>query len=180
MCSVILITEHISRDSCLVEHQYGEWRSALLLPRFLRHTHPLRHSDRSVPLPSVLALSAFLLANRRRVCDDADMASTKSTEITYRKTRGGRWAVQGPAVIVRPGATVVVRLRNGGSKPETIESVGKTFTRDGVGPVDGGPARSNRPTRRRGRSCRGWDEDHEDCLSFGPCGPNCEYAPTYR
>ena len=35
MCSVILITEHISRDSCLVEHQYGEWRSALLLPRFL-------------------------------------------------------------------------------------------------------------------------------------------------
>src|SRR5690606_12777503 len=35
MCSVILITEHISRDSCLVEHQYGAWRSGLLLPRFL-------------------------------------------------------------------------------------------------------------------------------------------------
>lgn len=35
MCSVILITEHISRHLTSVEHQYGEWRSALLLPRFL-------------------------------------------------------------------------------------------------------------------------------------------------
>src|SRR5690606_34559100 len=29
MCSVILITEHISRHLTSVEHQYGEWRSAL-------------------------------------------------------------------------------------------------------------------------------------------------------
>src|SRR5690606_38804199 len=37
MCSVILITEHISRHLTSVEHQYGEWRSrsGLLLPRFL-------------------------------------------------------------------------------------------------------------------------------------------------
>src|SRR5690606_29024141 len=33
--ALILITEHISRHLTSVEHQYGEWRSALLLPRFL-------------------------------------------------------------------------------------------------------------------------------------------------
>ena len=104
-----------------------------------------------------------------------------STEITYRKTKSGRWAVMGPAVIVRPGATVVVRLKDGGSKPETIESVGKPFVRDGVEMVYGYPARStDRPTRRRSRRYSGWDEDHEDCLSLGPCGPDCEYAHIYR
>ena len=110
------------------------------------------------------------------------MASTKTTKITYRKTKGGRWAVQGPAAIVRPGATVTVQLKNGGTKTETIESVGKPFTRDGVEMVYGYPARStNRPTRRRSRRYNnGWDEDHEDCLTFGPCGPKCEYAHIYR
>ena len=109
------------------------------------------------------------------------MAST-TTKITYRKTKSGRWVVQGPATIVRPRTTVIVQLKNGGTKTETIESVGKPFTRDGVEMVYGYPARStNRPTtRRRSRRYSGWDEDHEDCLSFGPCGPNCEYAHIYR
>lgn len=102
------------------------------------------------------------------------MSTATATKTTYRKTRKGEWVVCGPADTVRPGATVTVTKRSGETKSETIASVGKTFTADGVEQVYG---YLDRPARRRTRPSNGWTaDDHEDCLSFaGGCGPRCPH-----
>jgi hypothetical protein len=50
----------------------------------------------------------------------------------FRKTRGGRWAVLGPAEVVKAGATVTVKKRDGTEVEVEIADTGKPFERDGV------------------------------------------------
>lgn len=50
-----------------------------------------------------------------------------TTTITYRKTKTGEWVVMGPTTAIRSGATVTVTKRDGSTKTERIESVGKAF-----------------------------------------------------
>lgn len=56
---------------------------------------------------------------------------TKTQNPSYRKSKSGQWVVFGPASIVRPGEVGVAK-RDGSTKIEHIESVGKTFAVDGV------------------------------------------------
>ena len=53
-------------------------------------------------------------------------------ELVYRKTRGGAVAIFGPADVIYPGAVVQVRKKDGTVQTETIKSVGKIFSRDGI------------------------------------------------
>lgn len=57
--------------------------------------------------------------------------------ITYRKTRDGQWVAYGPASEIKPDTTVTVTKKNGETKEEYIESVGKPFTVDGTKMVYG-------------------------------------------
>ncbi len=83
--------------------------------------------------------------------------TTTSGSITWRKTQSGQWAVCGPAEQIRPGATVVVAKRSGGTSTVEIESVGKTFDRDGV------PSRYGYPAERSsGGSAGSYGEDEQD------------------
>lgn len=50
----------------------------------------------------------------------------------FRKTRGGRWAVLGPADVVKPGATVSVEKKDGTTVDVEIADTGKPFDKDGV------------------------------------------------
>lgn len=50
-----------------------------------------------------------------------------SKTCTYRKTKAGEWVVMGPVSVVKPGAVVTVTKKDGTSKTERIESVGKAF-----------------------------------------------------
>ncbi len=50
---------------------------------------------------------------------------------TYRKTKQGQWVAFGPASVIRVGQVTVAK-RDGTTKTETVESVGRTFTVDGV------------------------------------------------
>jgi hypothetical protein len=57
-------------------------------------------------------------------------AMTAST-CSYRKTRAGKWVVFGPTSLVRPGS-VIVSKRDGSTKEEIVERVGKSFDVDGI------------------------------------------------
>lgn len=52
--------------------------------------------------------------------------------ITYKKSPTGEWLVQGPAAILRPGATVTVTKADGRTNKELITAIGKTFEIQGV------------------------------------------------
>lgn len=54
-----------------------------------------------------------------------------STTCSFRKTKTGEWVVFGPALIINAGRTVTVTKKDGTTKTETIETVGKSFTVDG-------------------------------------------------
>lgn len=51
------------------------------------------------------------------------------------------------------------------------------WSRGGPTTHAGCAGKATRPARRRPYRER---RDHEDCLSTGPCGPNCEYAHIFR
>lgn len=51
---------------------------------------------------------------------------------TWRRTKSGKWAIFGPKAEVFEGAEVTVHKASGATSRETIGSVGKTFTADGV------------------------------------------------
>jgi hypothetical protein len=56
---------------------------------------------------------------------------TTATSPSYRKTKSGEWVVFGPAATVRPGRVNVAK-RDGTTKAETVERVGRPFVVDGV------------------------------------------------
>lgn len=102
------------------------------------------------------------------------MSTTATATCTYRKTKGGTWAIMGPTDIVHPGAIVTVTKRDGSTKTEEIADVGKSFDKDGIEMVYGyrdvipRSPRSHRKSCVTGgncssfgdsRSCGGWDCD---------------------
>jgi hypothetical protein len=87
--------------------------------------------------------------------------------ITYRKTKQGKWVVFGPLVDVVAGTNVTVAKRDGSTKVEFVERVGRPFrTADGE-MVYGYIAKGN--GRRRGGSGR--------CKE---CGGSIKDAPHHR
>lgn len=73
-------------------------------------------------------------------------------ECTYRKTKGGQWAIFGPADVVVPGAIVAVLKKDGVYVIEEIGTVGKPFDRDGATLVYGYPD-PYLPARGEGYEC---------------------------
>jgi hypothetical protein len=57
-------------------------------------------------------------------------------DIVYRKTSDGTWVAYGPADQVAPGP-IVVSKKDGSTKEEVVERVGRPFTVDGVAMVYG-------------------------------------------
>jgi hypothetical protein len=76
----------------------------------------------------------------------------------FRRTRGGAWAVYGPASVVKAGATVTVEKKDGSTVEVEIARTGKPFDKDGVECVYGyrvakeGAASKNRRRRRSKRA----------------------------
>lgn len=67
------------------------------------------------------------------------MPRTLTRDVCLRKTSSGAWAVQGPADVVREGATVAVPRRRGGRVAYYVEETGRPFERDGETFVYGYP-----------------------------------------
>ena len=93
----------------------------------------------------------------------------------WRKTKGGKWAIMGLIVHVVPGATVTVIAKSGRTKQVLIKKVGKSFTTDEGEMVYGYEAIEAPRGANESYWNRRSERDHEDCLSFGSCGPNCDY-----
>jgi hypothetical protein len=103
---------------------------------------------------------------------------TTTTTASYRKTRQGQWVVYGPAATIQVGPVQVTK-RDGTTRTERVVAVGRTFQVDGTDMVYGylDDARPRPTSRTTGRTRSQTDsQDHEDCLSFGCCGPHCTYG----
>jgi hypothetical protein len=87
---------------------------------------------------------------------------TTTTTCHYRKTKSGEWVVCGPTSIVRPGATVTVTKKDGATKVETIERVGREF--DGL--VYGYIAARENAGHRASNDHR---YSRHNCISGGNC-----------
>ena len=83
-------------------------------------------------------------------------------KVTYRKTQDGSWVAFGPAHTVQPGCAVTVTKRDGTTKVEFVERIGRPFTVDGVTCVYGylrapeltlGQANRRNFARAGGRAC---------------------------
>jgi hypothetical protein len=57
--------------------------------------------------------------------------STATAVITYRKTGKGEWVAFGPASAMRTGSVTITK-RDGTTKTEYVERVGKTFQANGT------------------------------------------------
>ena len=89
---------------------------------------------------------------------------TTSSPITYRKTQDGQWVAFGPASKIAAGRTIAIAKRDGTTKQEYIERVGKPFAVDGVPCVYGyiaqrsnsspAPASRHTATYRNGGRCK--------------------------
>lgn len=55
----------------------------------------------------------------------------QTSPAAYRKTKAGQWVAFGPVSLVKVGPVAIAK-RDGSTKVETVTSVGKTFTVDGV------------------------------------------------
>lgn len=95
-----------------------------------------------------------------------------ATTTTYRKTKTGEWVVFGPERLVRVGQVLVTK-RDGASKTETIERVGKSFDCDGMRARYGYiAARQHRhvPARERCLHCGGNGSVERELGACGACG----------
>lgn len=72
----------------------------------------------------------------------------------FRKTRGGRWAIFGPADVVKAGATVTVELKDGNTVDVEIADTGKPFNKDGIPCVYGYKVASKEVTKAKPRRKR--------------------------
>lgn len=94
---------------------------------------------------------------------------------TYTKLRDGSWGIRSTRPL-SPGDLIEVVKKSGERKIEQVRRV--IWKGDGVWLASIETRRSSSysaPRRSRWES-----EDHEDCLTFGPCGPHCEYAHVFR
>lgn len=104
---------------------------------------------------------------------------------TYAKLRDGTWGVRVPGT-VRPGDRLTVVKRSGEAKTETVAAIvhaGDGFTLATIAgrSAPASQTRAPRPSTRRSRPRYSRAQrDCEDCLSVGPCGPDCEYAHIFR
>lgn len=55
-----------------------------------------------------------------------------TTQITYRKTKAGEWVAYAPYATVANVEYVTISKRDGSTKTEEIDRMGKTFVVDGV------------------------------------------------
>lgn len=93
---------------------------------------------------------------------------------TPAKLRDGSWGAR-TAGSVRAGDTVQITTRAGKTWAATVTRVvwagdGVTLCATGSAPQHSSSS-PEKPARRRYVP-----RDHEDCLSFGSCGPSCDYA----
>jgi len=95
---------------------------------------------------------------------------------TPTKLRSGDWGarVQGR---VATGDSITITTRSGKSWTATVSRV--LWSGDGVA-ICATESRGGGGSRRSGGRRRHWERDCEDCLSVGPCGPDCEYADILR
>lgn len=105
----------------------------------------------------------------------------------YRRTKTGDWVVCGPASIVRPDCTVTVHKRDGSTKMEEIDRVGKTFRVDGIdlrygypppGPRNYTPRRGGGgrriPAYDRCIGCGGNGSVEQELGECAACGRDCD------
>jgi len=90
-----------------------------------------------------------------------------TTTTTWTKLHNGSWGIKGSTSTLIEGDDVVVTKRSGETKTVTVGRIVWT---------DGTIAIASTGTRQPAPRARYYDEDHEDCLTFGACGPRCEYA----
>lgn len=97
----------------------------------------------------------------------SDKRKGTTMKCIFRRTRGGAWAIFGPADVVKPGATVTVEKKDGSTVDVEIARVGKLFEADGVPCVygyrvakkkDGAPAKGK--GRRRNKRAAKAAEDN--------------------
>lgn len=62
---------------------------------------------------------------------------TTTAVVRYRKTGKGDWVAFGPVDVVRAGQTVTVTKKDGSTKVEHVDKVGRPFRVDGVDMVYG-------------------------------------------
>lgn len=99
------------------------------------------------------------------------MTATRTAAISYRKTKTGEWVAFGPADAIVEGCTCVVTKRDGTTKTELVERVGRIFQVDGRDMVYGYLApkavRGHSGGRRGGR----WECD--ECGEYVTPGTRC-------
>lgn len=99
--------------------------------------------------------------------------STATATITYRKTGKGEWVAFGPAAAMRTGSITVTK-KDGSSKTEHIESLGRTFLAGGQDCCYGylrktAPAASHAPAAAR--KCRSCGDKLHKCDACGERWP---------
>lgn len=90
---------------------------------------------------------------------------------TPTKLRNGDWGARVTGA-VSSGDTITITTKSGKSWTATVDRVFWTNGDVTIVSTRKSAHRTSRPTSRRNWTPR----DHEDCLTFGPCGPSCEYA----
>lgn len=94
------------------------------------------------------------------------------------KLRDGSWGVRVPGVALR-GQRIRIQTKSGKRWEAEVSRVVWTGGDRSGQTVSLCSTRSlDRPQTGRGYGRK--HEDHEDCLSMGPCGPHCEYAHLLR
>lgn len=92
-----------------------------------------------------------------------------NTTTTYRKTKAGQWVVFGPESLVIEGEVAVTK-RDGTTKTEIIESVGRTFECDGIQARYGYIARKNGQKSKRFSEGEPLPPASECCIRCGGNG----------
>jgi len=92
--------------------------------------------------------------------------TTTQTTATYTKTQKGEWVVLAPAAALKAGATITVTKKDGTTKTETIESVGRAFERNGRQMAYGYPAKTKTTHRTHSAFC-------DECGSKATKGTRC-------
>lgn len=115
----------------------------------------------------------------------------RNTTASPYRLRDGSWGIR-IARAVDVGDSVTVETKSGKRWTATVERVVWSGTdRDGRhvrlcsvrrrSEDEEPPNEARYETRSRYASRSRYEPpDHEDCLTFGPCGPNCEYADIRR
>lgn len=101
---------------------------------------------------------------------------TATATPTFRKTKKGEWVAFGPAASIHEG-TIAISKRDGTTTQRTVESIGKSFTVDGVQCCYGYLA-ADRSQHHQHHNTRGMCTE---CGARGPYGQQCRecYEGTF-